>query len=149
MKATRHRGIGSDRGAVLIEFALTLPLFLLLVVGMFDFGFAFHQYLVMTNAAREGARMRVLPGYGNQDAVDRVSAYLTAGGISGTPTTTVTTHSVTSCPGCPAFDAVNVNVQMNYTFSMLGPFAAIFGSTFGTVSLSATSVMRMEVAAGG
>ena len=52
-----------DEGNALVEFALTLPLLVLIVVGIFDFGFAFQQYEVVTNAAREGARMAVLPGY--------------------------------------------------------------------------------------
>jgi hypothetical protein len=46
----------SDRGASLIETALVLPLLLLLVGGIVDFGFAFNNYITITNAAREGAR---------------------------------------------------------------------------------------------
>jgi len=145
----RIRAARGDRGAVLIEFALTLPLFLLLMVGMFDFGFAIQKYLVMTNAAREGARVGVLPGYGVNDVEARVQGYLTAGGVADVPTTTVTTQMVSACAGCPSFNVVEVNVRMNYTFSMLGPIATLFGSSFGTISLSTTSVMRTEVAAGG
>ena len=46
----------SERGASLIETALVLPLLLLLVGGIVDFGFAFNNYITITNAAREGAR---------------------------------------------------------------------------------------------
>jgi len=45
----------SDSGAEVIEFALTLPLLLLVVLGIIEFGFVFQQYEVVTNAAREGA----------------------------------------------------------------------------------------------
>jgi len=44
-----------ERGNSLIEFALLLPLFLLLVLGTFDFGNGFNTYIGMVNAAREGA----------------------------------------------------------------------------------------------
>ena len=53
----------SEDGAQLVEFALVLPLLLLVVLGIAEFGFIFQRYEVVTNAAREGARMAVLPGY--------------------------------------------------------------------------------------
>ena len=51
-----------ERGQAIIELALTLPLLLLIVLGIFDFGLMFQKYEVVTNAAREGARVGVLPG---------------------------------------------------------------------------------------
>ena len=62
---TRRRARWSDEsGAELIEFALSLPILLLLVVlGIIDFGLLFRRYEVVTNAAREGARVAILPGY--------------------------------------------------------------------------------------
>ena len=50
----------SERGAELIEFAFILPLLLFVVVGIIDFGFLFRDYEILTNAAREGARLRSL-----------------------------------------------------------------------------------------
>jgi Flp pilus assembly protein TadG len=44
------------RGQALIEFALILPVILLLVVGMLEFARAWNLHQVMTDAAREGAR---------------------------------------------------------------------------------------------
>ena len=55
----RRRG---ERGAALVEFALAVPLLLVVIAGIVDFGFAFQRYEVITNAAREGARMATLPG---------------------------------------------------------------------------------------
>ena len=46
-----------------MEFALTLPLLLVVIAGIVDFGFVFQRYEVITNAAREGARLASLPGY--------------------------------------------------------------------------------------
>ncbi len=147
-----HQSIAAIRkeeaGAVLIEFALTLPLLLLLVVGIFDFGFAFQQYEVVTNAAREGARMAVLPGYTTGDVEARVNAYLQAGGITGAAPPTVEDIRITPTAG-NSFTAKRVTVRVDYTIRYLAPFAAIFGSSFSTLPLTAFSVMRNEVSAGG
>lgn len=51
-----QRTRGGEQGANLVEFALVLPLLILLLVGVADFGRAFNSYLVITNASREGAR---------------------------------------------------------------------------------------------
>ena len=47
----------SERGANLVEFAIVVPLLLLILAGVVDFGYAFHDYIIITNAAREGARV--------------------------------------------------------------------------------------------
>ena len=69
-----------------IEFAFVFPTLLLVMLGIIDFGFLFQRYEVVTNAAREGARVAILPGYGNADVQARVNQYLTAGGLTGTAT---------------------------------------------------------------
>jgi Flp pilus assembly protein TadG len=56
--ARRHRA-----GQALVEFALVIPVFLLLLVGLFDLGRAVFAYNTLTNAAREGARLAIV----NQD----------------------------------------------------------------------------------
>ncbi len=73
-----------EGGQAVIELALTLPLLLLVLTGIIDFGFQFQRYEVVTNAAREGARVGVLPEYGPTDASARALDYLLAGGIGGT-----------------------------------------------------------------
>ena len=70
------RRFDAEDGAELIEFAMALPLMLVLVTGVFDFGLAFQQYEVVTNAAREGARLGSLgAGYLETDIQARVDAY--------------------------------------------------------------------------
>ena len=48
--------LGDSKGSALVEFAISLPLLVVLVVGIFDFGGAFNQKQILSNAAREGAR---------------------------------------------------------------------------------------------
>ena len=61
-RSTRHRG-GRSRGQALVEFALVIPLFLLLLVALFDVGRAVFSYNTITNAAREGARIAIVNQY--------------------------------------------------------------------------------------
>ena len=142
----------NERGVVLIEFALVLPLLLVLLAGMFDLGLAFQRYQAVTNAAREGARMAVLPGYSTTpggDVDDRVRAYLAASGVPGTPTIVVTKIPMTPVGGGAVFTTMKVHVQVTHTFTLLGPIATMVGGTFGTVPLTSESVMRVEVSGGG
>ncbi len=144
-----RRRLRGARGAELIELALVLPLLLLLIGGIVDFAFMFQAYEVVTNAAREGARIRSLPGYGNADAEARVAAYLTAAGLSAPPTTTVTGVVLApgGLPGAPGSTGYQVRVQYEHTFTMLGPLIALAGggSLADSVTLSAVSVMRSEM----
>ncbi len=54
--------------------------------GIIDFGLLFQRYEAVTNAAREGARIAVLPGYAQADVQARVTQYLAAAGLTATPT---------------------------------------------------------------
>jgi Flp pilus assembly protein TadG len=49
-----------SRGQALVEFALVIPIFLLLLVALFDLGRAVFAYNTLTNAAREGARTAIV-----------------------------------------------------------------------------------------
>jgi Flp pilus assembly protein TadG len=57
----RHGRLG--RGQALVEFALVIPIFLLLLVALFDLGRAVFAYNTLTNAAREGARIAIVNQY--------------------------------------------------------------------------------------
>ena len=138
------RLVTDTTGAALIEFALSLPLVLLILVGIFDFGFLFQKYQVVTNAAREGARMMILPGYSEADCKSRVSAYLLAGGVKETDTTTCQPELITPA-GATASTGMRVRVEITHTFK----FISLFAPGIANVKLHAVSVMRAEVAAGG
>ena len=79
MAKTRCARTTSERGQALLEVALTLPLLLLVAVGIFEFGRAYQTWQVLTNAAREGARLAVLPGINDYSVEERVQQYLAAG----------------------------------------------------------------------
>jgi Flp pilus assembly protein TadG len=135
-------GICGERGAELIEFAFALPLLLFVVMGIIDFGFLFRDYEILTNAAREGARLGSLPDYDEADINARVVTYATASGLTGTVTPDAQFGDIVF--GGNTVQGVIVVAQYPHQFQFLGPLATFFGGSFGTVTLTATSTMRRE-----
>jgi Flp pilus assembly protein TadG len=140
----RARRIG-DRGQALVEVAIALPILLALLVGIFEFASAYRVQQVITNAAREGARIAVLPTATDSLVTDRVDSYLNSGGIfSGTHTTNPVDVS-TATTG----DTVTVAVSVDYTFNFIGPVLRLFtigcqSCDPGTITLNSISTMRKE-----
>jgi Flp pilus assembly protein TadG len=137
----------SERGAELIEFALVLPLLLFIILGLVDFGFMFQRFEVVTNAAREGARMAVLSGYTDADVEARVRSYLTTGGVAATTSNcTVTTTDYTISGGAGvAMPGKQVQVTYASPYLFLGPVAGWFGGSFTSANLAGVAIMRKEL----
>ncbi len=146
LSALRNR-LRQERGAELIEMALVLPLLLLIIMGIIDFGFMFREMNVVTNAAREGARTGILPSYDDADIDARVQQYMNAAGVNVTcpsadclvlkPVIDVTAPSGT-------FQARDVRVTIFHDWTFLSPISAMFGGSFSSVALSGRAVMRVE-----
>ena len=146
----RSRAV-SERGAEIIELALVTPLFLLLIAAMFDFGFLFRNWEVVTNAAREGARIGVLPDYvcddTTTDVKDRVDDYMAASGISDTDAYTVDVDTRTMDTAAGTFSACVVQVELTQPLPTLGVIATLTGGAFGDVPVRANAIMRTEAQA--
>ena len=142
-----YRRLACEKGAELIEFALVFPLLLLIVFGIMDFGLLFQRYETVTNAAREGARIAVLPGYAQADVQARVTQYLAAAGLTATPTFAYTAPQALNVGGaCVTITGITVGYPHQYLFirNIIGLFG---GSGFTTTTLTATARMRYEGAA--
>jgi Flp pilus assembly protein TadG len=149
---TRATARWSDEsGAELIEFALVLPLLLLVLLGIIDFGFLFQRYEVVTNAAREGARVAVLPGYGDADVQARVDQYLTAGGLTAAHGPAVIAHPAAVAVAGYCSAVTTVTVTYPHTYSFVAGVAGYFGANglAARNSLTATAEMRNELPGGG
>jgi Flp pilus assembly protein TadG len=138
----------SERGAAMLETALTLPLVLLIAVGIFEFGRAFQTWQVLTNAAREAARVAVLPNPPAGAATTRATEYLKAGQLPNAAgaTVAVTAETINLGGGVTA-PASRVTVAYPFNFMVLRPIAQIVngGSTLGApLTITATAVMRNE-----
>lgn len=135
---SRRHLMARDRGAAAVEFAIMLPLLLLIVFGIIDFGRALNAQVTITQAAREGARLAAL----NQPNVTgRTQAAAT--GLSGVGVTIVS-----SCPAGSGPTA-NADVKVTYAFSFITPIgaiAAIFGKSGpgSGLTLTAQGVMPCE-----
>ena len=142
----RKRERRGEAGAELVEMALTLPLILLVLLGLSDFGFLFQKYEVINNSAREGVRYATAnPTTPPADVQTRVLNYIQASGLptsAGNPTIVVTPTTLTSGPGTWPAQQVDVFYFHDYTF--LGPMASWFGGNFTSVTLNARATMRVE-----
>jgi len=86
------------RGAAMVETAIVLPIFLILVLGIIEFGRALMVANMVTNAAREGARMAILDGSTNSEVQQSVSEFLVAS--LGVQTADITTTiTIVPAPG--------------------------------------------------
>src|SRR5215472_333163 len=138
-RARRGRRVrGGDRGAAAVEFALLLPLLLLLVFGIIDFGRAINAQITLTQAARTGARLAAL---GQPNVVSATQAAAT--GLSPVGVTLVT-----PCPA-NATQTTAAVVTATYTFHFVTPIGAIAGLFGGKglgapITLSATGEMPCE-----
>jgi len=140
MNRRRPRSASRDRGAVAVEFAILLPVLLLLVFGIIDFGRALNAQIALTQAAREGARLDAL----NQpNLVTRTQA--AAAGLGSAVTVTL----VYQCKPGDASKNLDAKVQTSYLFHFITPLGAI-AATFGgsglgsPITLTAQGVMPCE-----
>jgi hypothetical protein len=135
----------SENGSQLVEFALVLPLLLLVVLAIADFGFIFMRFEVVTNAAREGARVAVLPGYTVADVEARVIAYATSGGAPGLTAANIDVDDTTVPMGAGTpLPCKRVTINYTYTYQFMGGIAGLLGATYTTVPLRAVAEMRTE-----
>jgi Flp pilus assembly protein TadG len=137
----------SARGTAMLEVALTLPLVLLVAVGIFEFGRAYETMQVLTNAAREGARVAILPGQPTDAVRARVSSYMALGGLTACNTCIVVTTTQVSIGGTATAPGSKVTVNYPFSFMVLQPVAnlVVKGSKVGgSFTMSAQAEMRNE-----
>jgi Flp pilus assembly protein TadG len=147
----RRRAGRGDSGQALVEFAMVLPVFLLIFAGMADFAFLFKSYQTSVNAAREGARLAVLQGYdaGSYAAPKtRAAAYMTAGGLACSGCVLVDSVPVQIDAGPPVKTVQGVRVRVTYTynFMFIGRVVGLINGTFrSTLPFTVSATMRNEV----
>ncbi len=145
-----NRLVRSQKGTALIETALTLPLLLLVSVGIFEFGRAYQTWEVLTNAAREGARIAVLPTTTSSAAViSRVQQYMQDGSLPNAGTATVVVDATATIDtGDSTAPATRVTVSYPFQFMVLQPVVRLIdpNSTAGApLTMTASALMRNEM----
>ena len=126
----RSLKVRRDEGQDLVEFAMILPVLLLLVLGIIELGFIVFAYDTIANAAREGARTGIVPDATESDVRDAVLQRALA--------LNVTADDVTVTLGS------TVQVEVTYEHSLLIGFIMQALGLQPTVELHAVSTMRAE-----
>jgi TadE-like protein len=138
----------SERGAALLEAAITIPMLLLVSVGIFEFGRAYQTWQILTNAAREGARMAVLPDPTPGVVEDRVMQYMQAGQLNAATSAAIAVdRSATLNVSGRLVSASQVSIDYPFSFIVLQPVARLVAPTTslgGAVVMHAQAVMRNE-----
>jgi Flp pilus assembly protein TadG len=147
---TMKRLTQNERGTAMLETALILPIILLVSVGIFEFGRAYQMEQVLTNAAREGARVAVTPNATTSMVQSRVTAYLVSGQVPNPDSASIVVTQNVPIPIGATATANGTRVTVNYPFSfmVLNPVARLVvkNSTTGgaPITMSAVAEMRNE-----
>ncbi len=160
-------GFRDQRGAQLVEFAFMLPILLVIIAGVWDFGRAYRAYQAINNAAREGVRLAVVPDGINQKLAvqNRVIDYLSKSNLDTSfivsnkdtyiqvqnPLNDAANTAVTvTLPGAGVTKTVTVSrVSVSYPFSFIifGPVINLWvpNSTLGgNITLRTTVTMENQ-----
>ncbi len=123
------------RGQAIIEFALIFPILLLIIMGIFDFGYAVFANNMIENAARAGARAAVIKA--NSDTIIRGRARSVAPGLDLSNDAQIV---ISPSPNRSYDQPVSVTVRYLYR-----PITPLIGQVIGGgIQLSATSTMIVE-----
>jgi len=128
------------RGQTLVEFALLIPVFILLVVVVFDLGRAIYYYSAIYNAAREGVRFGAVHPDDTTGMRNTTINYAFGLGLA--------LANVTAGPGTPepvgGFDNPTVKVRVVYSFTPVTPLVERL-LPGGQLTLTSEAVMRTEI----
>ena len=155
----------SQEGAAVVEFAIVLPLLLLLLFGMIEFGLLMYNKQVITNASREGARWAIvqpnssdpLDLHSPYSVKDRIDKYVDdrlvsfSANNSVTPNlknlTTNNTLDINNSTSnvCSSFgDDIQVKVTYNYDFLVFDNILKLFNGNQGSIAIAGETIMRCE-----
>jgi hypothetical protein len=141
--------LGARQGQAIAEMAIVMPLLLILVFGIIEMSNAWRTHQVVTNLAREGARVAILPTTGaTADVRTPILAGFTAQGMTAPDTIIVKCDGADGVCATTGQEAM-VRIEYPYSFRLLGPIVAWAcgagcAQSFGTVTIGSTTVMRRE-----
>jgi Flp pilus assembly protein TadG len=140
----RSTTIGNQHGAAALEIAITVPLILLIGIGIFEFGRAYQTWQVLTQAARAGAKVAATAGSTDAQVESAVRSYMKAGQLPNAATAPIVLDrrvSVGSATGS------QITISYPFEFIVLDPAAHLVrpvSTTGAPVTMSAVAIMRNE-----
>jgi len=141
MRQRRTAPCSNERGANLAEMALVTVLLLLLLAGVVDLGRMFYEYIVVTNAAREGARYGSFYPWQYQEIRDAAIQEAAGSGIALDPTKISITPEISGCadPTCAAQQGQSIWVGVEHSVN------TIMGSMVGVSPITLRRAAEMVV----
>jgi Flp pilus assembly protein TadG len=140
----RNRLIRIGRSAAGFEAAMTIPILLVLGVGVVEFGRAYQTWQVLMSAAREGARVAAVAGSTDAQIESAVRSYMTSERLEHAATTPVVLdRHVTIGPAT----GTRITIQYPYELTMLHPAVLLVrpdSTTSAPLTMSAVAIMRNE-----
>ncbi len=131
-----------ERGQAVTEFAVILPVLLLVLFAIFQFGIIFNNYIQVTAAAREGARKgAVNRTAGNCAAVESLAtsaAKAAAPGLNWTASG-ASVAATDTCTSNALAQGTNFTITANYPWSV-----SLLGQVIASGTLSSATTMRVE-----
>ncbi len=122
----------NEKGQSLVEFALLIPILILILMAIVEFGFMFNTYITINNASREGARLGSLGGSDTEVALRVLEA---------SPNLASENFTIAVTPGVRnRGDMIRVNIQ--YDYQIITPIMSTVLSPL--IDLEAETVMRVE-----
>jgi Flp pilus assembly protein TadG len=140
MRINRFRR--DDRGAAAVEFALVLPILVVLVFGVVDFGRALFAYNYLTSAVREGGRFAAVQNSASAQAAVRTRMIDYLGQLNSLALPAVPAAKITSVPDNlvnPRYITVTIT---DYELAPITPIPALLG--ISTFRFSPSAVFRWE-----
>ena len=134
-----HKKYKHEDGQAMVEFALILPIFLLILCGILDFGWLFYNQLSLNNACREGARYAVVHTAENADTQSIINH------IENTTTTVFANDGVDisieyTSPADPTSGDIKVSMQADISF-----FTPVLSTVLGKERrITSTVIMKVE-----
>ncbi len=128
-----------EDGQAMVEFALILPIFLLILCGIIDFGWLFYNQLSLNNACREGARYAVV------NTAEDANTQAIINHIENATTTVFANDGVDievaySSPNDPTAGDITVSLEAEISF-----FTPVLSSVMGkSKTITSTVVMKVE-----
>jgi Flp pilus assembly protein TadG len=132
--AADDRRARRTRGQAMVEFTLILPLLLLLILGIYQFGQAYADYIQVTNAARDGGRKALVSRSDASGVADVISTAKNA-----TWWLDKNQMAVSVSPGQPWTTGQNVTVTVTYPYSI-----DLLGFVVASGTLKSATTVRME-----
>ena len=132
-----------ERGQAMVEFALLLPIFLVVLFLIIDFGVGISRWVIVTNSTREGARIGAV-GASTNDIADRVAT--TSNGLLAT--TDVTVRYVGDGDS-QAERGESVVVESDYEYGLITPLGAFLSIAFDSLTFHSCTDMRLELPVSG